>query len=208
MNYNHSATVSKYNIYVCVLGAWALLMSVTAEDTLSHQTLGHTCGDKMDMIDGKPTGAIRISLGWCSTFDDISKFLAFVQEYFIEKCEKDGTTGSSWGYTSDRSATTSNLNHCSSPQEMGFLSKIYLYPVKSCRGQVVDNWPVTTSGLLCDRHWALVDGKGKLMTLRRYPEMVLIVARYLMQFLSTEHSCGVFIEACCFLPGCPSIQDN
>lgn len=166
-------TVPKITFDGCS-GAWALLMSVSAEDTLYHHSCGHVCGDKLDLIDGKPTGVIRVSLGWCSTFDDLTKFLALIQDYFVESSEG---TNSSWRYKNDRAAVDYTLSCNPSPGEMGFLRRIYMFPVKSCGAQVVDSWPVTPSGILYDRHWAIVDSKGKLMTLSRYPELVLIVPR-------------------------------
>lgn len=32
---------------------------------------GHVCWDDRDILNGKPTGAIRISFGYMSTFDDV-----------------------------------------------------------------------------------------------------------------------------------------
>jgi len=42
------------------------------------------CGDTMDLIDGKPTGSVRISFGFSSTLDDARQFLRFVHECFLD----------------------------------------------------------------------------------------------------------------------------
>ncbi len=55
-----------------------------------------------------------------------------------------------------------------------FLSKIFLYPIKSLAGFAVDNWPVTNTGLLYDRKWMLVDPDGNFLSQRRLPKMALI----------------------------------
>lgn len=36
-------------------------------------------------MDGQPTGSVRVSFGYMSTFEDCQKFLNFVAECFIEK---------------------------------------------------------------------------------------------------------------------------
>lgn len=37
------------------------------------------------MVDGQPTGSVRVSFGYMSTFEDCQKFLNFVAECFVEK---------------------------------------------------------------------------------------------------------------------------
>jgi molybdenum cofactor sulfurtransferase len=32
---------------------------------------GHICGDNKDIVEGLPTGAIRVSLGYMSNWDDV-----------------------------------------------------------------------------------------------------------------------------------------
>lgn len=46
---------------------------------------GHRCWDEQDVMHGKPTGAIRVSLGAMSTLDDLLKFVAFLDEFYLEK---------------------------------------------------------------------------------------------------------------------------
>lgn len=46
---------------------------------------GHVCGDNIDIVDGQPTGSVRVSFGYMSTFEDCQKFLNFVAECFVEK---------------------------------------------------------------------------------------------------------------------------
>ena len=43
------------------------------------------CGDNVDLVDGKPTGSVRVSFGYMSTFDDCQTFLSFVVDCFVEK---------------------------------------------------------------------------------------------------------------------------
>lgn len=43
------------------------------------------CGDNIDLVDGQPTGSVRVSFGYMSTFEDCQKFLNFIVECFVEK---------------------------------------------------------------------------------------------------------------------------
>lgn len=36
---------------------------------------GHVCGDDHDLIDGQPTGVVRVSLGYMSTFEDVDRYV-------------------------------------------------------------------------------------------------------------------------------------
>ena len=43
-----------------------------------------SCHDSIDLINGIPLGAVRVSLGAYSTMEDVEAFAAFVQKYFIQ----------------------------------------------------------------------------------------------------------------------------
>ena len=42
------------------------------------------CGDTVDLIEGRPTGSVRVSFGFSSTLDDARRFLRFVGECFLD----------------------------------------------------------------------------------------------------------------------------
>ena len=42
------------------------------------------CGDNRDIINKKPTGSVRISLGAMTTIDDVLAFIIFAKKHFIE----------------------------------------------------------------------------------------------------------------------------
>lgn len=46
---------------------------------------GHVCGDNIDLVNGRPTGSVRISFGYMSTFEDCQKFLSFIVNCFTDK---------------------------------------------------------------------------------------------------------------------------
>lgn len=51
---------------------------------------------------------------------------------------------------------------------------LYIYPIKSCRGQAVERALVTPRGLEDDRLLMIVDEEGHFLTQREYPKMALI----------------------------------
>jgi uncharacterized protein YcbX len=58
--------------------------------------------------------------------------------------------------------------------ENAALSGLYVYPIKSCAGISITSAELTTTGLLHDRRWMLVDEAGGFMSQRAHPRMALI----------------------------------
>ncbi|XP_067425987.1 molybdenum cofactor sulfurase [Emydura macquarii macquarii] len=74
---------SLYNIHVrtgcfCNTGACQQHLGISNEDIKRNLQAGHICGDDVDIIDGRPTGSVRISFGYMSTFEDAQTFLKFI----------------------------------------------------------------------------------------------------------------------------------
>jgi molybdenum cofactor sulfurtransferase len=63
---------------VCNPGGIAHFLGVTAQELRHNFTEGLRCGNALDIIDGKPTGIIRVSLGAMSSMGDIDKFVNFM----------------------------------------------------------------------------------------------------------------------------------
>ncbi|KAM4809237.1 mitochondrial amidoxime-reducing component 1-like [Rhinophrynus dorsalis] len=63
-------------------------------------------------------------------------------------------------------------------EQVGVVSQLLIYPIKSCRGVSVQEADCTTLGLrsgeLKDRHWLVVTEEGNMVTGRQEPRMVLI----------------------------------
>lgn len=54
------------------------------------------------------------------------------------------------------------------------VSRLYVYPVKSCAAVSVSEAVLTETGLEFDRAWMVVDGQGNFLTQRELPRMALI----------------------------------
>ena len=57
---------------------------------------------------------------------------------------------------------------------MAVVSDLYVYPIKSCRGIRVAEWPVAERGFFADRRWMIVDAAGNFVTQRELPALALV----------------------------------
>ena len=123
----------------------------------NHSKTGHVCGDDIDIIDDYPTGVIRVSFGKESTWEDLDILVTFLDRVFVGTGSKLET---SWDY---------------SPRQV-VVEEQYIFPIKSCAAQRVPSWKMdlSTSRLVFDREFALVDASGTAMRLQRFPRMAFI----------------------------------
>ncbi|GAB5361475.1 hypothetical protein AAMO2058_000716300 [Amorphochlora amoebiformis] len=123
-------------------------------------------------MNGRPTGAIRVSLGYMSTKEETDRFVDFLASHFKDLSEKNTTT---------QVSTHTSANSSSIPPviDLGLsvLSKVIVYPIKSCAGMEIDRWPMGPTGLLFDRTWAIVNAKGVAITQKRNRRLSLIRPR-------------------------------
>ncbi|TMS04621.1 Molybdenum cofactor sulfurase [Larimichthys crocea] len=195
---------SLYNIHLrtgcfCNTGACQSFLGITNQQMRRNLQAGHVCGDNIDLVDGQPTGSVRVSFGYMSTFEDCQKFLNFVAECFIEKpvtvdqVKLKTAIGASQGLNEHPPIKITNGDVCEvdeKPAEAllrGFghrepnshgeaytLTNIYIYPIKSCGAHEVHDWPVGPRGLLYDRGWMVVNGNGVCLSQKRAPCLCLI----------------------------------
>lgn len=67
----------------CNPGGVAYFCGLSGAEMEQNFKEGHVCGDENDVMNGKPTGAVRVSLGAMSTVEDVLKFLDFIKEEYI-----------------------------------------------------------------------------------------------------------------------------
>ncbi|XP_078437514.1 molybdenum cofactor sulfurase (LOS5) (ABA3) isoform X2 [Wolffia australiana] len=146
----------------CNPGACAKYLGLSHSDIMSNLEAGHVCWDDNDILNGKPTGAVRISFGYMSVFEDAWKFLKFVENSFVSRanfiCEV---------------LTTESKEGCLQKYESRdiCISSIAIYPVKSCAGFSVDRWPLCSTGLRYDREWLIKSPRGEVLTQKKVLEM-------------------------------------
>lgn len=64
----------------CNPGSCVNYLGIAEDDVIRTSAERNSCGDEIDMVDGKPLGAIRVSVGYSTTIEEIDKFLQFMQE--------------------------------------------------------------------------------------------------------------------------------
>lgn len=70
---------------LCNPGGIEQWVGIEAWEVEQNYLAGHRCWDDQDVIRGKPTGAIRVSLGAMSTVDDLLVLVGFLEEFYVEK---------------------------------------------------------------------------------------------------------------------------
>ncbi|KAI1747956.1 molybdenum cofactor sulfurase [Xylaria castorea] len=149
---------------LCNPGGVAAALGLEPWEMRQNFSAGFRCGNENDIINGKPTGVIRVSLGAMSTLSDVDRFTAFTEEFYQEDCDPPPVPRIKSIVEDD----TPDL----------FVDAIMVYPIKSCGGFRIPahvSWEVRPEGLAWDREWCLVHhGTGLALSQKRYPRMALI----------------------------------
>ena len=134
----------------CNVGACQKYLKLSDEHMLRFLEAGHNCGDKIDLVDGVPTGAVRISFGYYNTVADADKIIEMVERNFLE-------TQAPTSVADEIKLSPSEKN------EPICVKEICIYPIKSCAALKVDRWPVCEKGFLYDRVWAIRDSRNVIL---------------------------------------------
>ena len=141
---------------MCNPGACMRALGLSEADLARNAAAGKVCGDDQDLLGGRPTGAVRASLGFYNTGVEVDAFLAFLQTSFCA------------GHAAPPQAVTAGAREAR-------LERLFLYPVKSCRPVEVEAptaWPLDHGGgLLHDRRWAVVDAGGCALSQKGCPAL-------------------------------------
>lgn len=146
---------------LCNPGGVATSLGLAPWEMKRNLSAGQRCGSENDVMGGKPTGVIRVSLGAMSNMQDVTTFLHFVDEFFVEHRSMD------------------QLHPVASSLYPEFyIESLTVYPIKSCGGWSIPpdkSWEVKPEGLAWDREWCLVhQGTRAALSQKRYPKMALI----------------------------------
>ncbi|KAF8024489.1 hypothetical protein BT93_F1612 [Corymbia citriodora subsp. variegata] len=155
----------------CNPGACAKYLGLSHQDLLSNVEAGHVCWDDNDVLHGKPTGAVRVSFGYMSTYEDTKRFIDFIKKSFV--CTRNNPM------SLYKSTVQSNFywGLKEMPQHVGIhVKSIIIYPIKSCTGFSVESWPLSSTGLLHDHEWLLKSLAGEILTQKKVPELCSISA--------------------------------
>lgn len=128
---------------VCNPGGIATFCKLSYGELRRNFSEGMRCGDDYDILGGKPTGIVRVSLGAMSTSADVNKFIEFLTDLFVETEEVPAPTP------------------CPLPRHDGqaTVQQLRVFPVVGCSGWKVPQgvpWSVRENGLAWDREWCVV----------------------------------------------------
>ncbi|GME65077.1 molybdenum cofactor sulfurase [Neofusicoccum parvum] len=150
---------------LCNPGGIAAALGLSPWEMRENFSAGQRCGNENDIMGGKPTGMIRVSVGAPSSTTDVDRFLEFVREFFVEVADVG-------------SLLAPALLEVDSQDSRFYVESLTIYPIKSCAGWKVPPgkaWEVRREGLAWDREWCLVHkGSGQALSQKRYPRMALI----------------------------------
>eukprot|EP00047_Mylnosiga_fluctuans_P008441 m.7256 g.7256 ORF g.7256 m.7256 type:complete len:779 (-) comp2177_c0_seq2:312-2648(-) len=167
-----------HNIHVrtgclCNAGACQRYLGIDFPTYLANMAAGYRCGDDKDVINGRPTGVVRISFGMSSSTQDVAALIAFMDKYFVER----GPASSDLERLSAMAPSGREaLGGTATPADT-VLRRLALFPVKSCGAFYVDAWEIGPAGFVHDREWMIVDLEGICLTQKRLPRMCVIQPR-------------------------------
>jgi len=154
----------------CNPGACQGALGLTDQQVIENfEKNGHVCGDHIDVVNGLPTGAVRVSFGKDSIWEDLDAVVTFVERTFVnhhnETCSESDFTCENPTKV-PRSPSTTQVH----------ISEVYLFPIKSCAAQRPRKWllELPSGKLKYDREFALVDTSGTALRLQTCPKLGLI----------------------------------
>jgi hypothetical protein len=107
----------------------------------------------------QPLGSIRLSLGWMSRYEDITRWIDFLRQVIVQ------------GIGATPLSPPLSIDDEHDDAMSLILTDIYVYPVKSCGAFAVQEWPLTSLSLLYDREWMIIDQHSNPLTLKRLPAL-------------------------------------
>ncbi|KAJ5467487.1 Aminotransferaseclass V/Cysteine desulfurase [Penicillium sp. IBT 31633x] len=150
---------------VCNPGGTAASLGWTGPELRSHYSAGLRCGDSHDVLGGRPTGILRVSLGAMTNMKDIDSLIDFIEEFYVEKNPPVIALDPP---IQDNEFVASHF----------YVESLAVFPIKSCGAFKIPErkrWEVKKEGLAWDREWCLIhQGTGAALNQKRYPRMCLI----------------------------------
>ncbi|KAI4126313.1 MAG: hypothetical protein LQ341_006891, partial [Variospora aurantia] len=146
---------------LCNPGGVAAALDLAPWEMKRNFSAGQRCGNENDILGRKPTGVIRLSLGATNNIEDITAFVQFVEEFFVD-------------------------HHCLPNHPVSvpalapsfYVDTLTIYPIKSCGGWQLPPhlaWDINQEGLALDREWCLIhQGTQAALSQKRMPRMALI----------------------------------
>ena len=162
---------------LCNTGACHKNLNINFDDLQSNLLRGHSCSQSIDIIDGKPTGVIRVSFGSMNTINEIDLFLEFININFIKYNFNQNTLNDNTinqNTLNDNTINQNTLNDNTINKNTISVSELNIYPIKSAQKQSVKSWTIEKNGLLYDRQWSIIDNDNKVIRLKKCPNLIYL----------------------------------
>lgn len=170
----------------CNAGACQRYLDLKDEDIRGFFANGKVCGDDRGVIDGRPTGVIRLSFGLYSTMSDVDRWIDLLM-YFVDRHPEEITEPKSLVKSVPKSMPM-----------RGSISALKVYPVKGCGPLHVKRWPMDSSSdgaLFLDRRWCLtLKSKQRPVSAKQAPRLTNVrlslkqqASRYILVLSSKFH---------------------
>lgn len=141
----------------CNPGATQAYLQLSHAQIKQHVEQGHVCWDDHDIIDGVPTGSIRISFGYMSTREDARRFVDFIKKFFVVVAPQPEPVSAFLAPTSGSALEPEPEPEVGANTETSgcvcTITELRVFPIKSCAGMLVQSWPLGANGMLFDREW-------------------------------------------------------
>ncbi len=163
------ATVNDIQIRVgglCNPGGVASYLHLSGDDLRRNYAAGQRCGTDNDLVNGKPTGMIRVSLGAMSSLQDVASFISFLKLYYVDTALQ------------EEPKQAKSETAASSSSNILIIESLAVFPIKSCAAFKIPSnvpWEVGSKGLAWDREWCLVhEGTHVALSQKQYPQMAMM----------------------------------
>lgn len=122
----------------------------------------------MDLVDGVPTGSVRVSCGYITRISDVERVVRMIEDTYVKQLfRRKSTTLHQNGLQPNARPAGGSIR----------LLEICVFPIKSCAAHRVQSgrWPLTGRGLRYDREWMIVNGRtGVALTQKTCTRMCLV----------------------------------
>ena len=144
----------------CNAGGCQKYLKLEDSDIRHFFASGKVCGDDRGLVDGRPTGVVRVSFGLYSTLADVSCCLDLLSE-FVDARPPHCPEAVCKLPDSEMQGLTQPIHPQPQPVVVGTVTALKVYPVKGCGPLRVRRWPLDGNGnLFLDRRWCILAAFG------------------------------------------------
>ncbi|XP_075971645.1 molybdenum cofactor sulfurase isoform X2 [Anticarsia gemmatalis] len=216
--FQHMADLFNVNVRTgcfCNSGSCQRHLMSTNKEMKEMYKAGHVCGDELDLVDGRPTGAIRVSFGYFNTFNDIDKLMTMICRCFVKaQIRRPKRIRNNHHSLLDSIKPNKIFNTITNLRKMlhnqDFINNIEedldyspldskiivkeaaIFPIKSCGAfKIRSSWKIGSKGFEYDREWMIIKDNGVCLTQKQNPKMCMIRPKIdLKQRIMTLHFKG------------------